>query len=123
MIYFWVGIAGSLGAILRYLIGVLLFTNNSFPYATLCVNLIGSFLLAWLTMHVSKKLQISETTITIIGTGFVGSFTTFSTFSIETVKMLQAGNISLGLAYIFVSIMGGIIASRLGYGINKEVKK
>jgi len=123
MIYFWVGIAGSMGAILRYLIGVSLFTNSSFPYGTLTINLIGSFLLAWLTTNLFKRLSISPIIATAVGTGFVGSFTTFSTLSVETIKMFQAGNILWGLLYVLVSICGGLLMSRLGFIVNKEVQK
>ena len=123
MIYFWVGIAGSMGAILRYLIGVSLLTNSSFPYGTLTINLIGSFLLAWLTTNLFKRLSISPIIATAVGTGFVGSFTTFSTLSVETIKMFQAGNILLGLLYLLVSICGGLLMSRLGFIVNKEVQK
>ena len=123
MIYFWVGIAGSMGAILRYLIGVSLLTNSSFPYGTLTINLIGSFLLAWLTTNLFKRLSISPIIATAVGTGFVGSFTTFSTLSVETIKMFQAGNILWGLLYVLVSICGGLLMSRLGFNLNKEVQK
>ncbi|WP_050182062.1 fluoride efflux transporter CrcB [Domibacillus robiginosus] len=120
MVYFWVGIAGSFGAILRYLLGVSLFTNSSFPYATLIINLIGSFLLAWLTTHFFKKLSVSPVIATAIGTGFVGSFTTFSTLSIETVTMFQAGNTLLAVLYVLISAFGGLLMSRLGFSVKKE---
>ncbi|GKU84163.1 MULTISPECIES: fluoride efflux transporter CrcB [Niallia] len=123
MIYFWVGIAGTLGAILRYMIGVSLFTNSTFPYATLMINLIGSFLLAWLTTNLFKRLSISPIIATTLGTGFVGSFTTFSTLSVETVNLFRAGNIVLGLSYVFVSIIGGLAMSRLGFKVSQEVQK
>lgn len=123
MIYFFVGIAGTLGAILRYVIGVSLFTNTTFPYATLIINLIGSFLLAWLTTNLFRKIPISPAFATAIGTGFVGSFTTFSTLSVETVKLFQNGNILIGLFYIIISIIGGLAMSRLGFNVNKEVQK
>ncbi|MBT2739973.1 fluoride efflux transporter CrcB [Bacillus sp. ISL-77] len=123
MIYFWVGIAGTLGAILRYMIGASLFTNSTFPYATLIINLIGSFLLAGLTTNLFKWLSISPVIATSIGTGFVGSFTTFSTLSVETVKLFQVGNIVLGLAYVFVSILGGLAMSRLGFKVSQEVQE
>src|SRR6476619_5346492 len=102
MVYLLVGIAGSLGAILRYLIGLSLFTNSSFPYATLSINLIGSFLLAWLTTRLFKKTSFPSALSTAIGTGFVGSFTTFSALSVETVQLFQNGDLWLGALYVFV---------------------
>lgn len=123
MICFWVGIAGAIGAVLRYLIGVFLFTNSSFPYATLTINLIGSFLLAWLITFLIKRFSLSPAIATVIGTGFIGSFTTFSTLSIETIALFQSGNILLGLLYVFVSIIGGLVMSRLGFRLNREAQK
>lgn len=59
---------------------------------------------------------------TAIGTGFVGSFTTFSTVSVETIELFQSGKVSLGILYIFVSIVGGMIMCRLGFKTKVEVK-
>lgn len=123
MICFWVGIAGAIGAMLRYWIGIFLFTNSSFPYATLSINLIGSFLLAWLTTFLINRFSLSSVIATAIGTGFIGSFTTFSTLSIETIELFQSGNILFGLLYVFVSIIGGLVMSRLGFRLNKEAQK
>ncbi len=120
MVYLLVGIAGTLGAILRYVIGLFFFTNSSFPFVTLAINLIGSFLLAWLTASVFKKSSLPPALITAIGTGFVGSFTTFSTLSVETVTMFQKGEILLGMVYIFVSMIGGLFLSRLGFSLDNK---
>jgi len=123
MVYLLVGIAGALGAIVRYLIGITLFTGSKFPFATLLINLIGSFLLAWLTTSFFKKTSLKPEWTTAIGTGFVGSFTTFSTVSVETVKMFQMGEIGLAILYIVVSIAGGLLMSRLGFQVSKEVQE
>ena len=122
MVYLFVGIAGSLGAILRYLIGIFLFTNSSFPYSTLIINLIGSFLLAWLITRFFKRTSLSPAIATAIGTGFVGSFTTFSTLSVETVQLFQRGAIGLGVLYVFISIVGGLLMSRFGFNVEREVQ-
>lgn len=123
MIYLWIGIAGMLGAILRYLISVLFFTDSLFPLATLAINLLGSFLLAWLTSHAFKKVCLSPHLSTAIGTGFIGSFTTFSALSVETIRLFQSGNHFLGLVYVLVSLFGGLTMSYLGFNISKEVQK
>lgn len=121
MVYFLVGLAGFLGAILRYLIGLVLSDESQvFPFSTLIINLIGSFLLAWLTTVVFKKISIASNIKTAIGTGFVGSFTTFSTFSVESVKLFQSNHLFLGVIYVLVSLFGGLILSRLGFSVRKE---
>ncbi|MED3623805.1 fluoride efflux transporter FluC [Neobacillus thermocopriae] len=120
MIYFWVGLAGMLGAILRYLVGMMIFTNSPFPFSTFIINIIGSFLLAWLTTNIFKRLSISPDTATIVGTGLVGSFTTFSTLSVETVELFQNGHTLLGIVYVTISIFGGLGMGRLGFYMNRE---
>ncbi|WP_042349849.1 fluoride efflux transporter FluC [Bacillus massiliigorillae] len=123
MVYLYIGMAGALGAILRYIIGVFLFTDSVFPYATLCINLIGSFLLAWLTTKLFRRISLSKAITTAIGTGFVGSFTTFSTLSVETVQLFKNNDIFLGFLYIFISIVGGLVMSRIGFDVGEEVRK
>lgn len=122
MVYMFVGIAGSLGAILRYLIGIFLFSHSFFPYATLCINLVGSFLLAWLTTRFFRRTSLSPLITTAIGTGFVGSFTTFSTLSVETVQLFQRGAVGLGVLYVTISIIGGFLMSTLGFNVEREVQ-
>lgn len=123
MVYLFIGIAGALGAILRYIIGILFFPNTLFPFATLTVNLAGSFLLAWLTTSFFKRIPISPMLAHAIGSGFIGSFTTFSMFSVETVAMINNGFIFLGIIYMFLSVTGGIFMGRLGFKIGKRSER
>lgn len=123
MVYIYVGIAGALGAILRYFIGISLFTNSVFPWATLMINLIGSFLLAWLTTSFFKKIAVSPSIASAIGTGFVGSFTTFSTLSVETVELFNNHHLVLGVIYVVISLFGGILMSLLGFRVSEEVEQ
>ncbi|KKI91698.1 chromosome condensation protein CrcB [Bacillus sp. SA1-12] len=121
MVYLLVGLAGLLGAILRYLIGLALFDESlMFPFSTLVTNLIGSFLLTWFTTGLLNKFSMPAHIKTVIGTGFVGSFTTFSTLSVETVHLFQSGNLFLGIIYILISMFGGLVMSRLGFSVRKE---
>jgi fluoride exporter len=121
MAYLWIGFAGFLGAILRYSIGLFLFHESAvFPFATLSVNLIGSFLLAWFTTAIVKRFSIPDQLKAAIGTGFIGSFTTFSTLSVETVTLIQNQDLFLAFVYVFISIVGGLMMSRLGYRLVEE---
>lgn len=120
MVYLLVGLAGFIGAILRYLVGEALYDESTvFPFATLITNLVGSFVLAWFTANLFKKVSIPDSFKTAIGTGFVGSFTTFSTLSVETVTLFQKGSLLLGIIYILVSLFGGLAMSRLGFSVKK----
>lgn len=114
MVYLLIGIAGALGALTRYLIGLLLF-SSIFPFATLVVNLIGCYVLAFLSSVVFQKSKLSSTMKTAITTGFLGGFTTFSTFSIETVELFQQGNYISAVLYVSISILGGIVMTNLGW--------
>ncbi|WP_144511034.1 fluoride efflux transporter CrcB [Bacillus sp. FJAT-22090] len=118
MIYLYIGIAGALGAISRYFIGHLLFSHTLFPFATLLVNLVGCYALAYLT---SRVFHFSNQLKTAVGTGFIGSFTTFSALSVETVELFEQGYVLLALIYLVISIGGGIIMSNLGW--KKEVSE
>jgi len=119
MTYIYVGIAGACGAMLRYFIGMTLLTGRAFPWATLMTNLAGSFILAWLATSLFKRVSISPTMATAISTGFVGSFTTFSTFSVETVELFENQQFVLGVVYVFISIVGGLLMSGLGFKTGK----
>ncbi|WP_370224837.1 CrcB family protein [Cytobacillus sp.] len=120
MVYLWVGAAGFLGASLRYSTGVFLFHENAvFPFATLTVNLLGSFLLAWLMTGMLVRFSLPAHLKTALGTGFVGSFTTFSTLSVETVTLFLDGKTALAVLYIAASIFGGLWMSRLGFQVRK----
>ncbi|MGA9226448.1 MAG: fluoride efflux transporter CrcB [Mesobacillus sp.] len=121
MAYLWIGIAGFLGAILRYSIGLFLFDESlEFPFATLTVNLLGSFLLSWFTTVFVKRFSIPDHLKAAIGTGLIGSFTTFSTLSVETVTLIHNNELFLAFVYVLISIAGGLIMSRLGYRVVKE---
>ncbi|CAM4329535.1 fluoride efflux transporter FluC [Lacicoccus alkaliphilus] len=115
MIYVLVGIAGAFGAALRYSAGVLLYTEGAFfPAATLSVNFLGSFLMAWLAAGIFKKISVPDNIKTAVTSGFIGSFTTFSAFSIETLGMFQEERMLAGGLYISASFFGGILSGYAG---------
>ncbi|MFJ8063358.1 fluoride efflux transporter CrcB [Psychrobacillus sp. NPDC096426] len=118
MIYIYVGLAGALGAISRYLVGLILFPDTHFPFATLVINLVGCYTLAYLT---SRVFRISSQLKTVIGNGFIGAFTTFSAFSVETVKLFEQEKVLFAFVYIVLSIVGGTVMSNLGW--KKEVEE
>ena len=117
MNYLYVGLAGGLGAICRYVLGIYITPSSSFPFSTLLVNLIGCFALAFI---LSRTERFSYKTRLALGTGFLGSFTTFSAFSVETVLLVEQSKYALALIYLLCSIIGGMICSNLGW--KKEVK-
>ena len=108
-----VGIGGSAGSVIRYLISQILKTNN-FPLSTFLINCTGSFIIG-IAMALSLKYAgFNDNWKTLIATGFCGGFTTFSAFSYENVTMLQQGKITLSFFYIFSSIILGLLATFAG---------
>ncbi len=114
MLYVLVAIAGVLGATSRYLISVLI-PSQGFPVATLLLNLTGCFLLAIVMRYMARLPRVSSNMVTIVGTGFVGSYTTFSTFSLESVELLEQQMYLAALLYIGASLLGGLLFTWLGF--------
>ncbi len=108
-----VGLAGALGALLRYWIGTSIGVR-SFPWATLVINVAGCFLLG-LVLGGPGTTRWSATTTTAVGVGFLGAFTTFSTFAFEAVELARADRLAAAVAYVSSSLVAGLAASALGY--------
>lgn len=118
---FLVMIGGFFGAICRYLFGEWVPTSGGFPVGTMSVNLIGCLFLGWFTAFTQRKLTRPEIPL-LVGTGFTGSFTTFSTFSVETLELVNQELYLFAISYVLVSVLAGIALSFFGYkvGIGTE---
>lgn len=104
-----------LGANARYLVG--LWTapwSTGFPWGTLAINLSGSLLLGFYLALVTERFTGRATTRLFVATGFCGAYTTFSTFSYETVALAQRGAVGLAAAYVVASVVGGLLAVAAG---------
>ena len=116
--YIWllIGFGGFLGAIIRYLLSgwVQNRVAGGFPFGTLSVNFLGSFLLS-LVMYLSEYFGMFDRETRIFLTiGILGSFTTMSTFSYEAFRMLEQGDTLPMILYIAGTVMLGIVAVYLG---------
>lgn len=111
-----VGVGGFLGALCRLGIAAaaLRMFGRSFPVGTLFINLTGSFVLGWFLARVARGWQISETTQLAVTVGFLGAYTTFSTFMYESDSFLRSGLTGRAIAYLVLSVMAGLICVRLG---------
>jgi len=107
-----VGAAGALGALTRYLIGTSI-GIRSFPWATLGINVIGSFLLGLVLGGAGSRW--SPTATTAVTVGFLGAFTTFSTFAFEATALVRADRAGAALAYVASSLLLGLGASAVGF--------
>lgn len=115
-----VGLGSFVGGVLRYLISLLLRPSmGGFPWGTFVVNIVGCLLIGALWGAMGRWPNFSSRISLLIGMGFCGGFTTFSTFSKESLALLQAGSYGLFAAYVFCSIAVGILAVTLGFMLAK----
>ena len=115
-----VGLGSFVGGVLRYLISLLLRPSmGGFPWGTFVVNIVGCLLIGALWGAMGRWPNFSSRISLLIGMGFCGGFTTFSTFSKEGLALLQAGSYGLFAAYVFGSIAVGILAVTLGFMLAK----
>jgi fluoride exporter len=109
-----VGFAGALGCMLRFLISRGIQTPSArFPAATLTANLLGCVLIGVL-LQAHRHGWVSDRSKLVLGVGFLGGLTTLSAMSLETIDAWEKGNLSQGLAYLVITVVGGLLAVALG---------
>jgi fluoride exporter len=112
--YLAIALAGSAGAVLRYVVATQVGRLNlRFPLGTFIINISGSLFLGWFLAYVGRH-HVSDTMRLAIGVGFVGAYTTFSTFMYESNKLADDGAGFLALVNIIGSLVVGIVAVRAG---------
>lgn len=118
-------LGGALGALARYLSHLLfqLLLKGSpfaaYPFSTFTVNILGSFVLSFLFF--ANYFGLPNTMKLAIGTGFIGAFTTFSTFELETLQLVQKGEYALAIFYVVGSVLFGFLAVLLGRYLGLQV--
>lgn len=109
-----VGIGGFIGAVIRYLIGLIpVSPQNGFPVKTLLINIVGAFVIG-LTVAVGAKKEWNPQLILFLKVGICGGFTTFSSFALETNQLIEQGDIWSAGLYVALSIIGGLAAVYAG---------
>jgi CrcB protein len=118
LVWFGVAVLGGVGALARFRLDglVQLRTAGEFPLGTLAVNIVGSFCLGLLT-----GAGVSGDGMLLAGTATLGSFTTFSTWMLETERLAEDGEDRLALANVGVSLVGGIAAAVVGWVVGGAV--
>jgi CrcB protein len=109
MKYLWIGIGGALGSIARYAVSLWVFERmgTRFPYGTFVINMTGCFIIGFALTILDDHMALSPAWRLAIPIGFVGAYTTFSTFEYETLRTVQHGQASLALLYVGLSVVIG----------------
>lgn len=121
--FLFVGFGGLLGAVCRYGFTVLFPSNGDFPLNTLIINILGSFLIGIIFALSDNSGYISQNAKLFFQTGFCGGFTTFSTFSLEALTLIEYGKITLGGVYIFLSVLCCIVGVMFGKMVAMSIIK
>lgn len=115
-----VGLGGFIGAVIRYLIGLIPIKNPaSFPVNTFIINIVGAFAIGCIAYIAAKNDSIDPKLILFLKVGICGGFTTFSTFSLETSELIKNGFLLTAVIYVSLSVLLGIFAVMLPQALLK----
>lgn len=119
----YAAIGGALGTVLRYLLTLTIQerAGGGFPIATLLINISGSMLLGFFMRYGLEASTASPELRLMLTTGFCGGFTTFSTFSYETARLIEGGEWNRGLAYITASVVVSLGGTFIGFALARAL--
>ena len=122
MIPLWIFVAGGAGSVTRYLVGQWAFDRfgASFPVGTVVVNLVGCFALG-VVAHVAAAWSWNPELRAAIAVGFLGGFTTYSSFNQETIALFSAGRAGAAAVNVVLTLAGGLAAGWLGLVVARQV--
>lgn len=121
--YLIIGLGGFLGAVSRYMVALWIGQRwgRTFPLGTFVVNISGSFLISFLMSLFTEKFMVSPQVRLFMVVGFIGAYTTFSTFEYETGNLVKDGEWSIALANVILSVIAGFAALKFGEFIAKSI--
>ncbi len=111
----WIGLAGMAGAIMRVVLGQLIRSESGFPMPTLVVNIVGTFVLCFIVSGALRTVSVNRQLYDAVTTGFLGSFTTFSALNMESMLLVENGQVVMAIVYVALSIIGGLAAGIFGF--------
>ena len=122
--YLYITVGGAFGCLLRYLAILMIGSriNSSFPYATFFVNIAGSLLIGFLFGFFAVHDQVGDRMRFLLFVGFLGGFTTFSSFAFENMRLMSSGMVRISLLYILLSNLVGISMVFAGYFAGLKLK-
>jgi len=112
--------AGGAGSVARYLVGLAV-GRRDFPYATLTVNLVGSFLIAFVLELALLRKDVPANLQLALTTGFMGGFTTYSSFNAETTRLVLDGHSMRGIANVGLTLLGAFTAGLAGLWLARRI--
>ena len=117
-----VAVGGALGALLRYGVGLFFIKRlgEGFPWGTLAVNLVGSFLIGFIALYAVER-KWSDPAYLFAVTGCLGGFTTFSAFSGENLYLIQEGRFGQAVVYGFGSVLAGLLLAWGGFALAQKL--
>ncbi|HUB56553.1 MAG TPA: fluoride efflux transporter CrcB [Mycobacterium sp.] len=116
-------LGGAVGTVIRAALADLLpVSPGVWPWPTFTVNIVGAFLLGYLSTRLLERLPLSSYRRPALGTGLCGGLTTFSTMQVETLKMLEAQHYRLALEYTVTSVGGGLAAMSVAMAVVRRVR-
>lgn len=118
-----VAVGGSLGAVARYLINIspLATIFDKFPLPTFVINVAGSFLIGFLMIVLADKMVVNENIRMAVIVGFLGAFTTFSTFEMEIFGLMRERQLMIAFLYLFLSVLVGFLGVLAGVALGRRV--
>lgn len=118
-----IALGGALGALLRFWASTAVYAwlGRQFPWGTLAVNVMGSFLMGLLAMLLLERLVSGPELRAFVLIGFLGAFTTFSTFSMETFNLLEQGDTATAMLNIAVSVVACLTATLAGVWLGRSL--
>ena len=114
---------GALGALMRFLVssGVHRLAGRDFPYGTLSVNVLGSLLIGFLYIYLIERASLGAEWRALLIIGFLGAFTTFSTFSMETLNLIENSELIKAASNIFLSVILCLFATWVGVLVGRQL--
>lgn len=118
-----IAIGGAFGAVARYLINISPVANvfEKFPLPTFLINVIGSFLIGFLMILFADKIPVSENVRMAVIVGFLGAFTTFSTFEMEIFGLMREKQLAIAFLYLALSVLVGFAGVLAGVALGRRV--
>ena len=116
-------LGGGLGAVARFIVSTTVANKlgSHFPFGTITVNVIGSFVMGFLAIWLIEKVGLDPLWRLAIFVGFLGAFTTFSTFSMDTLNLFEQGQFFRGLLNMLLSVSLSVLAVWLGVLLGKQI--